>query len=90
MASTIARLALVPLDGTALGTAALGLVGLGAAPDLDEALDLLGGVSAGSPVTASAEHVALFAGLRDRVARLLDALDRAITTAPAVPAPVEP
>ncbi len=77
-------------DGTALGAAALGLVAVGAAPDLDDALALLGGVSTGIPVTASAEQVALFAGLRDRVARLLDALDRTITIAPAVPTPVEP
>ena len=90
MASTIARLTLVPLDGTALGTAALGLVGLGAAPDLDDALVLLDGVSTGSSVTALPEQVALFAGLCDRVARLLDALDRTIKAVPAVPTPAEP
>ena len=42
-------------EGTALGAAALGLVAVGAAPDLDEAMDLLGGVSTGSPVAASAD-----------------------------------
>ena len=77
-------------DGTALGAAALGLVAVGAAPDLDEALVLLGGISTGSPVTASAEQVALFAGLRDRVDRLLDALDRTINAVPAVQTAVEP
>ena len=47
-------------------------------------------VSTGSPVAASAEQVAAFAGLRDRLGRLLYALDRTITIAPAVPTPVEP
>ncbi len=77
-------------DGTALGAAVLGLVAVGAAPDLESALVLLGGVTTGRPVTASAEQIALFAELRERVPRLLDALDRTVTTAPAVPTPVEP
>ncbi len=77
-------------EGTALGAAALGLVALGAAPDLDDALALLGGISTGQPIVASAEQVAVFAELRERVVRLLDALERTVGNAPAVPTPAEP
>ena len=78
-------------DGTALGAAALGLVALGAASDLDDALSALGGVSAAStPITCDVEQVAAFAGIRERLGSLLDALTRTITFEAAMPAPVEP
>ena len=65
-------------DGTAFGAAALGLVALGAAPGLHEALARLGGVSTGTPVTASSEQVAAFADLRRQLGALLAALARTV------------
>ncbi len=77
-------------DGTALGTAALGLLALGTAPSLDEALAALGGVTAGAPATAPAEQVAVFAGIRQRLTPLLGALGRTTDKEAATAMSVEP
>ncbi|MDA8278993.1 MAG: gluconokinase [Actinomycetota bacterium] len=77
-------------DGTALGAAALGLLALGAAPSLDQALAALGGVSAGVPATAPAEQVAVFADIRQRLTTLLGALGRTAGIEAGAAVPVEP
>ncbi|HET9733000.1 MAG TPA: gluconokinase [Acidimicrobiales bacterium] len=66
-------------EGTALGAAALGLLALGRAADLEEAVTVLGSATtAGDPVPARPEQVAAFAGMRQRLAVLLDGLTRTV------------
>lgn len=76
-------------EGTALGAAALGLVALGEASGLDDALTTLGGASgaASKPITAIPEQVAAFSEMRQRLAVLVDSLSRTLAAEAAVPAP---
>jgi gluconokinase len=66
-------------EGSALGVAALGLVGLGRAADLGEALGALNPASAAPPIeipeVSSPAEVALYKGLRASVPRVLAAYD---------------
>jgi gluconokinase len=66
-------------EGSALGVAALGLVGLGRAADLGEALEALNPASATPPIeipeVSSPAEVALYKGLRASVPGLLAAYD---------------
>jgi gluconokinase len=63
-------------EGTARGAAVLGLVGLGVAPDMTTALDLLRDpLTTGVLVQPQPELVAAAAGVRSRAAELLTSLD---------------
>lgn len=67
-------------EGSALGAASLGMVALGKASSLHEALDWLAppGAGEGAPVQPSTELAESFSRLRSRIPRLLDSLARTV------------
>ena len=76
LAATTARpfVAVAAAEGTALGAAALALLGTGQAEDLEEAVAKLGGTEEGETVEADPALVTVYAEARERLRTQLDRL----------------